>query len=138
MARALGGTTSQSFARAAAKIAKAAEQMRRREIPGGVRLIAEEILTDVKASRPGAGVPRDKGTLANSGKTTQAGPLAVDISFGDAAAPYALVQHETLEFVHKLGEARYLVRGIERWKPGGSAAMEALKANSAAALNQGR
>lgn len=126
-------TTQSSFKKAARKITLAARNIGR-VMPHGLRLIGEEILTDVKASSPGHGVPVDKGILRASGMVEQPEPLAVDISFGGAAAPYALVQHERLDFHHTVGEARYLVRGLERWKPGGSAAMGALKENTDAAI----
>lgn len=81
----------------------------------GTRMLAESILTDVKASRPGQGVPKDEGTLANSGRADGPDPAGVSrVTFGGAAAPYALIQHEVLEYQHDLGEARYLVRGLER------------------------
>ncbi len=133
----VGQKTQASFKAAARRIRQGA-----RNVGGsagqGLRMIGEEIMTDVKASRPGAGVPRDTGALAGSGRVegpvpTPIGP-AVELSFGGAAAPYALPQHEILTYHHKVGEARYLVRGMERWKPGGSAAMEALKENAAVGL----
>lgn len=80
--------------------------------------VANEILTDVKVSRPNKGVPRDTGSLANSGRATPAGKCKAEVTFGGAAAPYALVQHERTDYNHKLGEARYLIRGVERWSPG--------------------
>jgi hypothetical protein len=85
----------------------------------GLRVVGETIMTDVKAARPGAGVPVDTGALRSSGRVT--GPShngVVTLSFGGAAAPYALRQHEDLAYRHKLGEARYLVRGLERWEAG--------------------
>ena len=100
----------------------------------GMRVIAEMINTDVKASRPGAGVPRDTGVLASTGRVT--GPDAkglVEITYGGAAAQYALRQHETLEYRHRLGEARYLVRGLERWVAGGGPEA-ALRANAEAGI----
>lgn len=81
----------------------------------GTRLLGEHIMTDVKAARPGKGVPVDEGTLRNSGRVT--GPDAEDVvrlTFGGAAAPYALEQHENMQYSHNVGEARYLVRGVER------------------------
>ncbi len=87
----------------------------------GSRVSGETIMTDIKASRPGAGVPRKDGILAGSGRV--AGPDkegAVELSFGGAAAPYALRQHEELAWRHKLGEARYLVRGVERFVADGA------------------
>ena len=91
--------------------------------------IGEEIMTDVKASGPGRGVPRDEGTLRNSLRVLRRDD-AVDLVAGGAAAPYALVQHERTDFRHRVGEARYLVRGVERWQPGGSAAIDALRRNA--------
>lgn len=127
--------TGQSFAKAAKKIAKAASAMKTQSATA-LRMIAEEIMTDVKASRPGAGVPRDTGILAGSGRVSGPFPTAqgaeVELSFGNAAAWYALIQHENLFYHHDVGEARYLVRGVERWKPG--QAMQALKENYKAAL----
>jgi hypothetical protein len=129
--------TQASF-RAAAKRIKVASRNLGVSTGQGLRMIGEEIMTDVKASRPGAGVPRDTGALAGTGRVegpvpTPFGPV-VELSFGGAAAPYALPQHEILTYRHKVGEARYLVRGMERWKPGGSAAMDALRENAAAGL----
>jgi len=126
-------TTQQSFERAGRKVMLAGRNIGR-IMPQGLRLIGEEIMTDVKASSPGHGVPVDKGALRASGAVEQPAPLAVDLAFGSAAVPYALSQHEGLEFHHKIGEARYLVRGLERWRPGGSAAMEALKTNADEAI----
>lgn len=95
-------------------------------------------MTDVKASRPGHGVPVDKGTLRNTGKVDgplgPAGAPQVVLSFGGASAKYALIQHEATHFHHTVGEPRYLVRGMERWAPGGSAAMEAIRKNAEAGL----
>lgn len=138
MARRANVKTEASF-RAAARKIKAAAKRVGGDVGKGLRLIGEEIMTDVKASRPGAGVPRDTGVLAGTGRVT--GPTAtiagptVELSFGGAAADYALPQHEILTYRHKLGEARYLVRGMERWQPGGSAAMDAMRANAQAGLD---
>lgn len=137
MARASRGTAD-SFRKAAKKIQLAARNVGR-TTGAGLRMIGEEIMTDVKASRPGAGVPRREGVLAGSGRVegpvnTSRGP-EVELSFGGASAPYALAQHEILTYFHPVGEARYLVRGLERWKPGGSAAFQALKDNAQAGLD---
>ena len=92
------------------------------ELVSGLRVIGETINTDVKASRRGAGVPKDTGALAASGQVTGPDPRGkVEIRYGGAAAPYALIQHENLEYHHTVGEARYLVRGLERWERGGNA-----------------
>ena len=109
----------EGFAAAARKI----EAMARKggdEMVSGIRVIGEAIMTDVKASRPGAGVPKDEGPLSASGRVE--GPDsrgAVELTFGGAAAPYALYQHERVDLRHQLGEARYLTRGMERFEQGG-------------------
>lgn len=128
--------TSRSYRKAARRVSEWAQKCAEGLGPG-LRIAGEEIMTDVKASRPGHGVPRDEGTLASSGRVTGPTPdkatPEVELSFGGAAAPYALVQHERDDFRHTVGESRYLVRGVERWKPGGSAAMTAIRANAEAA-----
>jgi len=129
----ISGSTRASFDKAAKRIVLAARNIGR-IMPPGLRLIGEEIMTDVKASSPGHGVPVETGALRASGAVEQPQPLAVELSFGGAAVPYALVQHERLDYHHKVGEARYLVRGLERWTPGGSAAMGALKVNADEAI----
>ena len=133
----VGRKTEASFNAAAKNINRYAKQ----QAAGAgksLRMIGEEIMVDAKASRPGAGVPRDTGNLASTGRvegpvSTPIGPL-VELSFGGAAADYAIQQHEILTYRHKVGEARYLVRAVERWKPGGSAAMDALRENAQAGL----
>jgi hypothetical protein len=138
MARIDVGKTRASFWRAAARINRAVRAMPR-PVGQGLRMIGEEVMTDIKASRPGAGVPRRDGILASTGRVD--GPVEgrrgpeVELSFGGAAAPYALAQHERLDYHHPVGEARYLVRGLERWQPDGSAAHEALAANVQAGLD---
>lgn len=91
-------------------------------------------MTDVRASRPGHGVPVDEGTLRSTGRVT--GPVAnrVRLSFGGAAAPYAVIQHEDLELSHRVGEPRYLVRGLQRFRPDGSAAIRGLQTGVEVAL----
>lgn len=85
----------------------------------GLVVIAEKIRSDVVISRAGAGVPRDEGHLANSirvGTPEYVGAkVQVPLTAGGASVPYALRQHEELTWKHKLGEARYLVRGLERY-----------------------
>lgn len=91
------------------------------EMASGVLMSGETIMTDIKASRSGAGVPKKDGILAASGRVgrvTKEG--AVHLRFGGAAAPYALRQHEELAWRHRLGEARYLVRGVERFVADGA------------------
>lgn len=143
-------STSQSFRQAAARLAVAGRKLS--PIPGvGARMIGEEIMTDVKASRPGHGVPvhtgfspstgkptgRTGGTLRSTGRVQGPTPgkkPQVTLSFGGPAAKYALAQHERVDFKHNLGEPRYLVRGMERWQEGQSRALDALKENAEAGL----
>lgn len=105
----------------------------------GLRIIGEEIMTDVRASRPGKGVPVDTGALRGTARVD--GPTGirnakVTLSFGGSAAPYALRQHETLEYRHEVGEARYLVRGVERWTEEDSRAIQAMSAQAQAAAKR--
>lgn len=128
--------TEQSFRHVARQIRALRNGLDKDFLPGMVR-IGEEIKTDVSASRPGKGVPRDEGNLAASGLVSgkKVGRIArVAITYGGSAAPYALVQHERTDLHHTVGEARYIVRGVERWRPGGSAAIAALKENAEAAI----
>jgi len=97
----------------------------------GLKQIGEEVMTDVKASREGRGVPRDRGHLADSGKVEGPEDMVVTLAFGDTSAPYALYQHEILDLNHRVGEARYLVRGVERWRPNGSSVNRALAEQAA-------
>lgn len=100
--------------------------------------LAESILQDVKASRPGSGVPRDTGRLANSGDAT--GPDAGGrsyVSFGGPEAPYALIQHEVAGVVHESGEARYLIRGAERAEASGTP-VESLRAAADEIVRKGK
>lgn len=90
-----------------------------------LRSEGEAIMTDVKASRPGKGVPVDTGALRSSGvvrgpNLASPGEPTVKLTFGGPSAPYALVQHERLDFTHDVGEARYLVRGFQRRARGGT------------------
>lgn len=116
------GQTRRNFSAAAAQI-EATYAALGGSVPSGMRMIGEEILTDCITSVPGRGVPRDEGHLADSGRVD--GPTGprheVTISFGGAAAPYALRQHEELYWHHRLGEARYLVRALFRWRGNGVA-----------------
>lgn len=104
------------FEQARRRIAEYAKRMSS-SLGDVVYQVGEQIITDVRATRGSTGVPRDTGTLANSLRAVRVRENMTEISAGGAAAPYALVQHERTDFRHKLGEARYLVRGVERWNP---------------------
>lgn len=126
--RGMSTGTMVSFRAAAKRIARATRNLGEL-LPEGLLMIGEEIMADVKDSRPGHGVPVDKGTLRGSGRVELQGGVKprVILSFGGAAAPYALIQHEITTYRHTVGEPRYLVRGIERWNPGRSGAFTRLK-----------
>ena len=132
-------TTVRSFRAAAKKIAVAARSLRD-DFGWRLRVIGEEIMTDVKTSTPGHGVPVDKGALRSSGRVE--GPTGtsekpqVELSFGGSSAPYALIQHEVTTFHHTVGEPRYLVRGLERWHPDTSPAFVMLRRKAKEALAQ--
>ena len=65
----------------------------------------EQIMGDAKQNY----VPVDKGILRASGHVLlpQKGPVVV-MGFGGPAVPYAIVQHEALEYKHTVGQAKYL------------------------------
>lgn len=111
-------TTKRNFQRAARKIEALRRSLGEKNVIG-LRVIAEEIMTDVKASRPGKGVPVLTGTLRSTGRVEGSVGGKVELSFGGASAPYAMIQHEGLHFHHRLGEARYLTRGVDRWRANG-------------------
>jgi hypothetical protein len=137
--RGMSTTTVRSFRAAGKKIARAARELRD-DFGWRLRTIAEEILTDVKDSRPGHGVPVDKGILRSTGRcegpTGKASNPQVEIGFGGPSAKYALVQHEVTTFRHTVGEPRYLVRGMERWNASSSPAVAAMKKAAAEKLDQ--
>ncbi len=117
--------TRQSFKAAAKQIERLSMKLRKKTI-SGLRVIGEEIMLDVKASRSGAGVPVDEGTLRSTGRVEGPKHDEVELSFGGAAAPYALEQHENVSLRHTVGEARYLVRGLDRWQANGASVKRAL------------
>lgn len=94
------------------------------QLVSGLLVIGETIATDVRASRPGAGVPVDEGGLRASIRVlgpSKRGILdLVQLVAGGSAVRYALRQHEELQYRHTVGEARYFVRGFERWASGGN------------------
>lgn len=101
----------------------------------GMRVIAEAGMADINESKPGHGVPVDEGILRSSGRVR--GPDnrgAVQITYGGASAPYALYQHENTHLLHNVGEARWLVRWLERWQSEGGV-LVALKRQAQAAVD---
>lgn len=90
-----------------------------RNTPFVLRAIGETIMTDIKQNKAGKGVPQDEGILKSTGTVSggeQVFNPEVKLSFGGPAAPYALVQHERMDFHHEIGEPRYLVRGLHRFQ----------------------
>lgn len=102
-------------------------QVEQGAVEKGMMPVAQEILTDIKASGPGIGVPVDEGTLRDSGRVVVTGPRTLSIVFGGAAAPYALVQHEVTTIRHTVGEARYITRAVDRYRFDGSSALRAIR-----------
>lgn len=83
------------------------------EVERALFIAAGEILTDSKENF----VPVRLGTLRGTGivlaPERKAGRLIeVTIAFGGPSAPYAIVQHENLDYVHRVGEAKYLERPL--------------------------
>lgn len=70
--------------------------------------VGESIMTDSKAHY----VPVDQGVLRASGYVAppveEPGAVSVTLGFGGPAQAYAEVQHERLDYHHKVGQAKYL------------------------------
>jgi hypothetical protein len=79
----------------------------RAALAAAVTLEAEELIT---ASEPL--VPVDEGVLRGSGHVAPAEEtidgVSVTCGYGGAAEAYALVQHERLDYHHRVGQAKYL------------------------------
>jgi hypothetical protein len=112
------------------------------EVPSGIgralRTVGENIVKDVQNYGPGRGVPYRTGKLSRSGRVE--GPetdvkQTVTVAFGGGEAFYGLIVHENPSAQHPVGEARYLVRGMERVATEGkTATKEALQAELDIAL----
>lgn len=79
---------------------------------------AEAIMTDAKLR-----TPVDTGTLRASGTVKSdlrmvANPKA-ELSFGGAAAGYALIVHERMDVYHPVGEAKFLENAMHEWESSG-------------------
>lgn len=72
-----------------------------------VYVAGNEVMTEAKIR-----APLDLGPLRASGYVTLPQDGKVELGFGGAAAEYALVQHERIEFKHEVGEAKYLEKAI--------------------------
>lgn len=77
---------------------------------GALRLEGEQIMTRSKREF----VPVDLGALRSSGHVQEpvrsGRDVSVTLAYGGPAAPYAVVQHESLHFSHRVGGPKYLER----------------------------
>lgn len=84
----------------------------------GLVIIAEEIMATSKR----VFVPVRKGILRSSGHVQpvvrRGKDISVDLVYGGAASAYAVVQHENMSYVHKIGEAKYLSKPLNQAVPG--------------------
>lgn len=130
----MAGETERSFRRASRKIRAFAREFE--GAPGkATRQVAEEVRTDAVATRGSKGVPRDQGILAGTHRAE--GPRADGssaVTMGGASAPYGIRQHEDMTLHHDVGEARWLVRAVERWRPNNTAALKQLQADAIEAI----
>jgi hypothetical protein len=103
----------------------AAQRQRARQ---WLREKGESIMTEAKEE-----VPVDLGTLRASGSVlSEAGGDQIILFFGGPSAPYALVQHERLDYQHREGtKAKFLEDPFRRLMANASAEL-------AAALRTGR
>ena len=83
-----------------------------------IRVEAELIMTKSKQSF----VPVKLGALRSSGHVEAVERVGriilVRLVYGGVSAPYAIIQHERLDFQHKVGEAKYLERPLNQAVPG--------------------
>lgn len=83
---------------------------------GGLFMEGEKIMAVSKTE-----VPVDEGILRSTGHVKPpeevAGVAVVELGYGGPAAPYAVVQHERLDYKHRVGKARYLADPAEAHAP---------------------
>ncbi len=86
-------------------------------LAGPLKLEAERVMTKAKRL-----TPVDLGTLRASGvvHSPEITPrrVVVELGFGGAAAAYALVQHERLDFIHTVGQAKFLEQPVNEAQAG--------------------
>lgn len=130
--------TSQNFQRAARKLAAFSDAMR--SVAGDAVVgIGGEIMDDAKGSGPGRGVPvavPGGGKLRDSGDVTQRSKRETVLSFGGGDVDYALLVHEDMDSVHEIGEARYLTRALDRWRPASSRALKEFRRAAARTIRR--
>lgn len=95
---------------------KAAAAKIRKDLRRALRLVAESKRTIVVKR-----TPKDVGTLRNTvhveGPEEDGNTLRVSIVAGGPAAPYAIVQHENLDYHHTEGQAKYIESVILESRP---------------------
>lgn len=83
-----------------------------------IRVEAELVMTRSKQSF----TPVKLGALRSSGHVTKVERVGriilVRLVYGGVSAPYAIIQHERLDFQHRVGEAKYLERPLNQAVPG--------------------
>jgi hypothetical protein len=86
------------------------KQLAGQAVARAVYVAGNVVMTEAKTR-----APIDTGVLRASGYVTipSATNPKVEIGFGGAAEPYALVQHERTEFRHEVGEAKFLQNAID-------------------------
>lgn len=84
-----------------------AEKRMDKAIDVGLYAIAQNIMSLSKQE-----APFDLGVLRGSGFVTLPENHTVQLGYGGAAGAYAVVQHERLDFKHKVGKARFLIDPI--------------------------
>lgn len=95
-----------------ANLKKAREQILK-AVGAGVFGVGNEIMTEAKRN-----TPVDFGALKGSGYVTEPSIVgttaSVELGFGGPAKAYAVVQHESTEFNHEVGEAKFLENAVNR------------------------
>lgn len=95
-------------------MSQGAVQEKRLDRAAGSSLLeeGESIMTDSKENY----VPVDQGQLRSSGHVQgpdrEGGSIFVILGYGGAAEPYALIQHESLHFQHRVGQAKFLEKPV--------------------------
>lgn len=99
------------------KIERIAKEYANR-VERALRVEAELIITRSKRDF----VPVDLGALRDSGHAEnvrrRGRDLEVSLVYGDASAPYALIQHENPDFAHRVGSWKYLEIPLNEAIPG--------------------
>jgi hypothetical protein len=88
----------------------------RQQAAGGLYRVAEEMIAESKQR-----VPVDTGALKNSGHVQgpdeSPGGVSVTLGYGGPSAGYAIIVHEDLEALHRVGEAKFLESVVREYAP---------------------